>query len=547
MHSSKKPLLVILFSVLCLMLWQAWRVDTQPPTLDTAQRPGKLHRLSRLPALIKDDEVTVKTDKILFKINKRGATITSVGLLDFPNALNNPEPFTLFHVLPKHQYTAHSGFEGEEKLVFDASESLYRMQDGKNTLTVAMRATTPNGLVYQKFFVFTRGSYEVKVLSEIQNQGNAPHKTGAHVSRFQLTQDFSSQEKKPEFTIDPDQPKPGWFTFSTFTGPSFFTNESPFNKLPFRDAIATPLMQQVKGTNWIAMQQRYFLAAWVNQDDATIHKVRTRSQSETGEEVLRKRFSFENVKLPETLAPKAKTRQTALLYAGPEEANRLAPLAKGLELTVDYGWLWFLSSILFDVMTFLQRYLSNWGATIIVTTVLIKLVFYKMSEASFKTMAQQRKLKPKIDEIQAKYKDQPEKKQQAIMDLYQKESINPLRSGCLPSLLPLPFFIALYYVLIESVQLRHASFLWIPDLSSYDPWYILPVLMGLTMVMQQKLSPPQEDPAQEKAMMLMPLMMTMMFAQFPAGLVLYSVTNQLLSNIQQYFIMRSYGSFQTQT
>ena len=252
---------------------------------------------------------------------------------------------------------------------------------------------------------------------------------------------------------------------------------------------------------------------------------------------------FDNKRPEITLLPGQQAEVLSTLYAGPEIARLLSGLAKGLELTVDYGWLWFLSDILFKVMVFIQKYLRNWGVAIIMTTVLVKLVFYKMSESSYRTIAKQKKLKPRIDAINEQYKDESSLKNQALMKLYQEESINPIRSGCLPTVLPLPFFIALYYVLIESVQLRLAPFLWIPDLASKDPYYILPVLMGVSMLLQQRLSPPQGDPAQEKAMMIVPLMMCFMFSQFPAGLVLYSITNNVLSYLQQYYIMSKYGAF----
>jgi YidC/Oxa1 family membrane protein insertase len=240
------------------------------------------------------------------------------------------------------------------------------------------------------------------------------------------------------------------------------------------------------------------------------------------------------------LAPGEKTSQSSVVYAGPEEAKRLAALAKGLELTVDYGWLWFISDLLFQALLFIHSYLGSWGWSIIMITFIVKLAFYKLSEASYKAMAKQKKVQPKIEAINEKYKDDAEQKSKAMIELYQKESINPV-SGCLPTLLQMPFFIALYYVLIESIQLRFQAFLWLPDLSAPDPLFILPALFCLSMIAMQKISPaPQTDQSQANAMLMMPVAMSIMFAQMPAGLLLYWVTNNLLSMGQQWFVMQRY-------
>lgn len=541
MNHSRRPLLLFLFTFLCVMLWQAWTnhkeaasVLTAPITTPRVKQPAQ--------GLAKAGEVIITTDVMVMKLSKLGATVTGVGLLKFPQSLTDHAPFSLFNKTKEHVYTAQSGFV-DATLTFQLEEgSQVAMKEGEDTLAVTMKAKDTRGGVHKKTFLFKRGEYAVRVQSSLQNTGTQPFST-QHVSRFDLTQDFLPGDTRAELVVDPNQTKPGWFTFSTFTGPSYYTEATPYSKYPLKDAESKGLNTKVSGENWIAMQQRYFISAWVNQDKKAEHWVSTQMQVDNSTQTKRKQFTFKNMATPVELAPGQMVQEQGLLYAGPEEVGRLQHLAPGLKLTIDYGWLWFLSSILFDIMVFVQKYLHNWGATIIMTTILIKLLFYKMSESSYKMMAQQKKLKPKIDAINEKYKDMPEKKNQALLDLYQKESINPLRSGCLPSLLPLPFFIALNYVFIESVQLRHASFAWIPDLSAQDPLYILPALMGLSMFVQQRLSPPQDDPAQEKAMMIVPLMMCVMFAQFPAGLVLYTLTNQILSNIQQYYVMRTVGTF----
>lgn len=536
MSSTQRPLLIILLTSLSLMLWQTWvqeQKQMNPTPVEGAVAPIELKK----PEINTASSTRYQTDVIDVEVSHWGGGITSVGLKEFPQSREDLQPFQMFNNTRRHVYTAQSGFGVDRNLVYNKYSQQPINEDAPGSLV--LKAVTDQ-LELTKRFIFHKGAYVIRVESTVKNISNKPWQ-GKHSSVFNLMQEFDAQVPSGEsgLTIDPNQTKPGWFTFSTFTGPSMYTEDQPYTKLPFADLDKKPVDQPVAAPNWIAMQQRYFIAAWAN-DSKQQQLVQTQMKSENGKDIRRKSFEFTNSGPSITLAPGEQKTDSSILYAGPEVVSRLKNVARGLELTVDYGWLWFLSDILFNVMSIVHSYLGNWGGAIILTTIIIKLVFYKMTESSYRSMAQQKKLQPRIQAINEQFKDEPDRQRQAIMDLYQKEGVSPLRNGCLSSILPLPFFIALYYVLIESVQLRLAPFLWIPDLSSRDPLYILPLLMGLSMLIQQRLSPQTNDPTQEKAMMVIPLMMTLMFSQFPAGLVLYSVTNNVLSSLQQWAATRRF-------
>jgi YidC/Oxa1 family membrane protein insertase len=285
-------------------------------------------------------------------------------------------------------------------------------------------------------------------------------------------------------------------------------------------------------SGWIAMQQHYFLTAWIPVAESK-NKFYTRA--------LNGDYTIGAVSQPVTLTPGQQQTVGSRLYLGPEITDTLKAIAPGLDLTVDYGWLWFISGILFSVMKAINSVVGNWGWSIVLVTVLIKMAFYKLSATSYKSMASMRRLQPKLQALRERYGDDKVKISQATMELYRQEKVNPL-GGCLPVIIQIPVFIALYWVLLESVELRQAPFiLWITDLASSDPWHVLPVIMGATMLIQQKLNPAPPDPMQAKIMMFLPILFTALFWNFPAGLVLYWIVNNTLSIAQQWYITHKYG------
>lgn len=553
MTSSRKPLLLLLLSFLMVMLWQAW-------VLDHMQKPGNAKTIAPPAASIAkpiniaspspgtDQNITVVTDLFKVQINKRGGFVERVWLKEYPSSLQNTAPFTLFSFTDQHAFLAQSGFSGDKDLYFNSARSHYELTDGQETLRVTLEAKDQHGISYSKTFIFNRDQYHIVQASSVHNH-SVKDWSGSHYSTFSgyhnTTLDNGKIPNAKEFNVDIDAPKPAYFTYNTYTGPAYYTPETPYVKFSFADMATKNLNKTVTTPNWIAVQQRYFIAAWIPGEggDQTLSSSWQSGSIGKADNDFRQSFIFSSHGDTTAVKPGESLTKQSTLYAGPELTARLAPLAHGLDLTIDYGWLWFISDLLFHVLNFVHKYLGSWGWAIVVTTLLVKLVFYKMSEASYRAMALQRKLKPRLDAIQERFADDPDKKNQATMELYQKENINPL-NGCLPTLLQIPFFLALYYVLIESIQLRLASFLWIPDLSSKDPYYILPVLLIMSMLLMQRLSPKQSDPVQERTMQGVQLMMGAMFSQFPAGLVLYWLTNNFLSFVQQYYVMHKYNAFE---
>ena len=413
------------------------------------------------------------------------------------------------------------------------------MADGE-PLTFEIKTPNLGGVSFVKTYTFTPGEYDVKVTNTAINESNEPIEL-KQVNRLMLAQS-GPQKEDFNLVVDPDQAKPGWFVFTTFTGPSVYTNDRPYTQIKLKDAERKPFISKVKGQSWVAIQQRYFLGAWLSAENDD-RVVTTAYKSNIEEEKRWKFFELESkAAKAQKLEKGERLNVHTTFYAGPEVASKLASLNKSLALTVDYGTLWYLSDALFRVMSFINGYLDSWGWSIIITTLLIKLVFYKLSEKGYKTAAFQKKLAPRMAEINETYKDNPEKKMQAIKELNQKEGIKPFKGGCLPSLIKLPFFLALYFVLGESVSLRLAPFLWMSDLSAPDPLYILPLLMALSSFLMQKFTPTPQANESAAAKSIIPLMMGFIFAQLPAGVVMYQLVNQTLDLLQQYMVFKKYDA-----
>ena len=540
MKTTKTIYLIPVLAFLLVMLQRAWLSEKAPVTTKGAETQ-KIGGLGKIKNFNAENDIIVSTDKITVNISKQGGAITGVSLADFPQSLKDSGPFTLLSNAPNHLYIAQAGMSGDADLRFSSAQKSYTIGDAEE-LKVVLTATDDFGKKFTKTYTFKRGDYHFDISSSVENSTSSSW-TGMHYSRFILRHDSEEDISLKNIPIDLDAPKPGWFTFNTFTGPAYFTDNKPYVKLPFVDVEKKALKKTIDSSGWLAMQQRYFICALIpNQNTAhTITATWQKGSSELNNEMYRNLFNFSTIGQKVSLAPGEKVTETSTFYAGPEEAKRLAPLAKGLELTVDYGWLWFISDLLFQALVIIHSYLGSWGLSIIMITCIVKLAFYKLSEASYKAMAKQKKLQPQVEKINMEFKDDAEQRSKALIELYQKESINPI-SGCLPTLLQMPFFIALYYVLIESVVLRFAPFLWLPDLSASDPLFILPVLFCASMILMQKLSPaPQQgDSSQATAMMIMPVVMSIMMAQMPSGLLLYWVTNNLLSLLQQWFVIQQY-------
>ena len=473
---------------------------------------------SALPA--KGETVTVETDLMRVEIATLGGDIRKVVLLRH-GAVDNPgEPFALLQPSGEHTYVAQTGLIGAglatHKTAFRADASALSLGAGQNELVLSLTETEPqSGSRTIKRYRFTRGSYVVEVSQEVRNTGTEPLSPFAY---YKLIRDDKSPRGDSQWV-------------PTFTGIAVYTDKDKYRKIAYSDVAKgkASLPKDVQD-GWIGMVQHYFVSAWLPPATLT-REFYARSLGDN-------LFEAGVIVPAGTAAPGATTTSTMLLYAGPQEQDKLAVLAPGLDLTVDYGWLTIIAVPLFWVLANIHDWVKNWGVAIILLTVLIKLVFFPLSAASYRSMAKMRVMAPKLQKLKEVHGDDRQKLHQAMVELYKTEKINPL-GGCLPIVVQIPVFIALYWVLLGSVEMRQAPFmLWIKDLSAQDPYYVLPVLMGISMIIQTRLNPEPPDPVQAKIMKIMPIAFSVFFFFFPAGLVLYWLVNNILSIAQQWAINR---------
>lgn len=525
----------IALAVVLLLIYQAWITDHAPPPAPAAAARSAADippAPAALPEAAAPDagaagkaaepagRVRVRTDVLDLDIDLAGGTLVRADLLAYPVDVDHPDrPVRLLDTEAVY-YVAQSGLRAldgaapDHRTAYRAAEREYVLKEGQDRLDVELVWQGPHGIEVLKRFVFHRGDHLVEVVHEVHNRGDAPWRGFTY---RQLVRDGSRSTSR---------------LLPTYTGAVIYSPDEKYQKLPFDKMAKAPLDRSFAG-GWAAYIQHYFLSAWLPPAEE-VNRYYTRVLSTPAGE----RYLLGLASPAVAVAPGASARFESRLYLGPKLQERLAAIAPGLELTVDYGYLTIIAKPLFHALKFLHGLFGNWGWAIIALTVLIKLLFYKLSEISYRSMANMRRLQPKIQALQARYKDDRQRLSQAMMELYRKEKINPL-GGCLPMLVQIPVFIALYWVLLESVELRQSPWiLWIRDLSSRDPYFILPLIMGATMFVQNKLNPAPPDPLQARLLMAMPIVFTVFFAFFPAGLVLYWVTNSLLTIAQQWYITR---------
>ena len=467
--------------------------------------------------------ITVHTDTLEVMIDLNGGDVVGTALKSYPKTLAAPDdPFVLLERNAQRTYIAQSGIVGsdgidsKERATYASQQAFYEL-GANESLEVALTYAGPNNrLDVTKRFLFTRGSHIVTVVHDVTNTSSE----AANITPFaQIKRDSSKAPAGSESSMG----------MQPFLGSALTQPDQRFAKFDFEDMAEDPFKADLTG-GWVAMLQHYFVSAWVPDPDQT-YRYRTR-QTQAGFNIIGYTGPAISVAPSETLSV------TNRLYTGPKNQSVLSDLAPHLDLVVDYGWLWWIAQPLFWLLTFIQSIVINWGVAIILLTVLVKLAFFQLSAAGYKSMARMRKVQPRIMAIREEYANDKAKQSQAMMELYKKEKINPL-GGCFPILVQMPVFIALYWVLMESVELRQAPFaLWINDLSVMDPYFVLPILMGASMYYMQKLNPAPPDPMQAKIMQWMPIVFTFFFLWFPAGLVLYWLCNNLLSMAQQYIINR---------
>ncbi|MEH6515602.1 MAG: membrane protein insertase YidC [Halioglobus sp.] len=467
--------------------------------------------------------IQVHTDVLQVAIDLRGGDIVEVAFTKFLEELDNPDiPLILLEQNQQRTYIAQSGLIGPDgtdsagRAEFETSSQRFDLGDNQDELQVDLVLQNATGANVIKRFTLRRGDYLVDVEYLVENTSGERWQANLF---GQIKRDSSPAPSKDTSGMG----------MKPFLGAAITQPDDRFTKFSFDDMAEEPFKASLPG-GWIAMIQHYFLSAWIPNPEQS-HTYSTR--------VTTGGFNIAGFTSPPlTLDPGQSGSVKASFYAGPKDQYRLEEISPYLELSVDYGWLWWIAQPLFWLLTKIHGLVGNWGFSIVFLTVLIKGLFFKLSAASYKSMANMRRVQPKMADIREEHSEDKQKQSQAMMELYKKEKINPM-GGCLPILVQMPVFIALYWTLMESVELRHAPFmLWIDDLSVMDPYFVLPLLMGASMWFMQKLNPPPPDPMQAKIMQWMPIVFTFFFLWFPAGLVLYWVVNNLLSMAQQYVITR---------
>lgn len=559
MINQARTLLVVALLFVVYLLWQGWQHDyastppsqpvvgavpastagvpeaTAPQATAPAQAAGNVpETAARTVATPAADLITASTDVLRLKIDPRGGTIVAADLLAYPETVKRGSPpVRLLNDSPGHFYVAQSGLVGADGssapnhlAEFTATAKDYSLAQGQKQVTVALNWRDPaTGISVAKRYTLTRGSYVVTVDQEVDNHGSKAWHANAYL---QLVRS------------EPPPPKKHFLEFFnpeslSFTGAAWYSPDDKFQKLAFGKFEKNPLDSKVAG-GWVAMSQRFFLGAWIPAKDQTEHFSSVVVPAQGAD--AKPHFLIRTLGPGLSVAPGASATTSARLYVGPKLQNELAGVAPGLNLTVDYGMFTVIAQPLFWILSKLHSFVGNWGVAIILLVLIIQVAIYKLTEAQYMAGARMRKLQPRMAALKERFGDDKQKMQQAMMELYKKEKINPL-SGCLPTLVTLPIFFALYYVLIFSVELRHATFLWIPDLSAADPLFILPILYALTMLGTTFLTPAQGmDPNTAKMMKVMPVLSAVLFFFFPAGLTLYYAVRGICMLAQQWHVTR---------
>ena len=551
MMDIQRLIALVVFSVSALMLWEAWQKHNapqhvaapatvatpsavpQPSTTLNAPAPGGTTPGTTAPApptaaaaVASGEPIIVRTDLMEVELNTAGGDIRRVTFTSVFGAQHPDQPLTLLGPDPKQFFITQSGLLGEglpsHKSIYQAEAPSYALGQGQESVEVRLRAKDVNGYEVVKRLRFHRGTYVIDVAYDITNRTDKP---AAPYAYFQFLRDGNPPGEEAAQTSK-------FGGVSTFTGPAVYTDESKFAKVSFDDVAKgkTPYPKKAKD-GWIAIVQHYFVSAWMPAEGVE----REFFTNKVGDNL----YTAGVVVPAGTIAPNATATVDVPVYIGPQEKVRLEKLPAGMNLVVDYGWLYVIAAPLFWLLKTIHSVVRNWGWSIIILTILIKLVFYPLNAKAGRSMAQMKVLQPKMEKLKQLYGEDRQKLNQAMMELYRTEKINPL-GGCLPIVVQIPVFIALYWVLLASIELRHAPWIgWIHDLSAPDPYLILPILYALSMLAQTRINPQPADPVQARVMMIMPIVFSIFFLFFPSGLVLYWVVQNLLSILQQWHINRT--------
>ena len=534
---SQRNLLVIGLLVVSFLLWQQWQTDKAPKPQAAAvtQTDSSVPQASTTAnADVPADQapqthrqlITLVSDQLQLQVDTLGGDIVDAKLLNHTVAQGSSEPFELLMDKPGRLYIAQSGLIGrdgpdsraEGRPVYTTTASEFRLADGQDKLVVPFSWTNADGVTFTKEFTLTRGKFTVDVDYKVNNSSSKP-----------LEMQFYGQLKQT-IAAPADQQSHALMA-SAYRGAAYSSTENRYKKETFDNIKESNLNVTTEG-GWVGMLQHYFVAAWAGEPNGK-NNLYTRAVSNNQDAIIGLKEPMQSIAAGNTAT------LGATLWVGPKLQDEMAAVAKHLDLTVDYGWLWFIAQPMFKLLKFLHSLVGNWGVAIILITLIVRGGMYPLTKAQYTSMAKMRMLQPKLQALRERFGDDRQKMSQGMMELYKQEKVNPL-GGCFPILIQMPIFIALYWTLMESVELRHAPFaLWITDLSVKDPYFVLPLLMGATMWWIQKMSPTTvTDPMQQKVMQFMPIIFTFMFLWFPAGLTLYWLVSNIVTICQQTLIYR---------
>ncbi len=554
MNDIRRTVLWVIFGFSMVLLWDQWQIYNghkatffpSPSQVTTAAKPENAStttsatgtsvpsgditaQTSKAAGSRVSERVEIKTDLMRLSIDTEGASLVRSEFLKLRDLVNQDKDFVLFQQEPDHIYVAQTGLIAAasgvayptHKTVMTLVSADKEMKDGQDELSVKFESPELNGVKLLKTYTFKRGSYAIAVRHEVVNNGSASATAQVYM----------------QLVRDGVVPASSMMGPSSFTGPAAYTEGKKYHKIEFKEIDSNKAeIDKNASTGYVAMVQHYFLSAWLLADGINRENF-VRKLSDTQLAL----YSIGVITPLGEIAPGARKVLESTLFAGPQEEKVLEALAPGLELVKDYGMLTLLAKPLFWLLDQLHKVLQNWGWSIVALVVLLKIAFYWLNAKAYASMAKMKAINPRIMEMRERLKDNPQQMQQEMMKIYREEKVNPM-GGCLPIMIQIPVFIALYWVLLSSVEMRNAPWiLWIQDLSAIDPYYILPVVMTLSTLVQTALNPAPPDPMQAKMMWIMPLVFSVMFFAFPAGLVLYWLTNNILSIAQQWFINKQMG------
>ncbi|WP_041062261.1 membrane protein insertase YidC [Candidatus Tachikawaea gelatinosa] len=528
----KRNLFLVFFIFISLIMWETWQKDhiiavkKQPFVQNNNIKNNTINS-----HYINDHKkiITVNTDVFSIKINTQGGDIEEAKLINYQEKLGSNKPLSLLETSPFFIYQAQSGFTGKngpdnpkygenKRPTYSVQQDKFEMKKNENKISVPLIWKNKEGIIYKKTFIFKRGDYDIDLVYNIKNLTEKPIEVSIY---GQLKQSINLPKNR-------DNKK---FSIRTFRGAAYSTENNKYEKYKF-ETIKNKKLNIQTNHGWVAMLEQYFATAWIPHTLGKNYFYTNYS----GTDFVTIGYRSSIINIPQNSEKSVKST----LWIGPEIQDKMSKVAKNLDLTVDYGWLWFISQPLFKLLRLINSFVGNWGLSIIIITFIVRGLLYPLTKTQYVSMAKMRMLQPKMQKIRDRFCDDKQKMSQEIMHLYKTEKVNPL-GGCLPLIIQMPIFLALYYMLMDSIELRHAHFIfWIHDLSEKDPYYVLPILMGITMFVIQKISPNNSsDPMQKKIMNFIPVVFIIFFLWFPAGLVLYYIISNFFTILQQQIIYKN--------